>query len=54
MKLINYNLDATAEYAVGLLLNTSRRISEAISAAKNNEWSDWKLTWMCGQGLIDS
>lgn len=46
--------DATAELAVGLLLNTSRRITEAISAAKNGEWADWKIMWMCGRGLAGS
>lgn len=31
-------IDATAEYTIGLLLNTSRRISEATEAAKKGEW----------------
>lgn len=46
--------DASAELAVGLLLNTSRRISEAIASAKNGEWADWKIMWMCGRGLAGS
>ncbi|RNA31918.1 glyoxylate reductase hydroxypyruvate reductase-like [Brachionus plicatilis] len=46
--------DATAELAVGLLLDTSRRISEAISSAKSGEWGDWKIMWMCGRGLSGS
>ena len=36
---------------MGLLLNTSRRISEAVIAAKNDEWAEWKMSWMCGQGI---
>jgi lactate dehydrogenase-like 2-hydroxyacid dehydrogenase len=35
-------------------LNTSRRISESIIAAKVGLWSDWKIKWMCGQGLSGS
>lgn len=46
--------DASAELAVGLLLNASRRISEAIASAKNGEWADWKIMWMCGRGLAGS
>jgi lactate dehydrogenase-like 2-hydroxyacid dehydrogenase len=42
--------DATAEYTIGLLLNVTRRISEAIEAAKKGEWSDWRIMWMCGKG----
>jgi glyoxylate/hydroxypyruvate reductase len=45
--------DATAEFTVGLLLNTSRRINEAIEAAKNGEWGQWKILWMVGQGIIN-
>ncbi len=47
-------IDATAEFTVGLLLNTSRRISEAIAAAKNGEWASWRIKWMCGTGLSGS
>ena len=36
--------DATAEYTIGLLLNTSRRISEAIEAGKNGQWGQVKLS----------
>ncbi|CAF0979894.1 unnamed protein product [Brachionus calyciflorus] len=46
--------DASAELTVGLLLNTTRRISEAINAAKTGEWADWKIMWMCGRGLSGS
>lgn len=46
--------DATAELTIGLLLNTSRKISESMIAAKTGEWKDWKMLWMCGQGLSGS
>ena len=46
--------DATAELTLGLLLNTTRRINEAVPAAKNGEWSTWKILWMCGKGLKES
>ena len=46
--------NATAELTIGILLNTTRRISEAIQAAKDGEWQDWKIMWMCGQGLHGS
>jgi lactate dehydrogenase-like 2-hydroxyacid dehydrogenase len=46
-----YVEDATAEFAVALLLTTIRRIPEAIIAAKSGEWSSWKISWMCGKGL---
>jgi glyoxylate/hydroxypyruvate reductase len=42
---------ATAEFAVALLLNLSRRIVEGIEAARNGEWSTWQIMWMCGRGL---
>lgn len=35
-------------------MNTSRRISEAIKAAKNGEWATWRIKWMCGNGLSGS
>jgi glyoxylate/hydroxypyruvate reductase len=44
--------EATAELAIGLLLNTSRRISESIISAKDGEWADWKIMWMCGKVII--
>ncbi len=46
--------NATAEFTIGILLNTTRRISQAIEAAKAGEWKDWKIKWMCGQGLSGS
>ena len=46
--------DATAEFTVGLLLNTSRRVSESIAAAKQGQWKDWKIMWMCGQGTTST
>ena len=46
--------EATAELAIGLLLNTSRRISESINAAKIGEWAEWRILWMCGKGLAGS
>ena len=35
-------------------MNTSRRISEAIRAAKNGEWATWRIKWLCGIGLSGS
>jgi lactate dehydrogenase-like 2-hydroxyacid dehydrogenase len=35
-----------------LLLTASRRIPEGLEAAKNGEWSTWKIMWMCGPGII--
>lgn len=46
--------DAVSEFTIGLILNTCRRISESVSAAKNGEWAEWKLLWMCGKGLKGS
>jgi glyoxylate/hydroxypyruvate reductase len=46
--------NATAELTIGILLNTTRRISESIQAAKDGQWQDWKIMWMCGQGLHGS
>lgn len=39
---------------IGLLLNTSRLISQSIDAAKAGEWGNWKISWMCGHGLSGS
>ena len=39
---------------MSLLLAATRRIPEGIEAAKNGEWSTWKIMWMCGGGLKNS
>jgi lactate dehydrogenase-like 2-hydroxyacid dehydrogenase len=41
-----------AEYAIALLLATSRRIPEGLEAATNGEWSTWKIMWMCGPSKV--
>ena len=45
-------IDATAEFTIGLLLSTTRRICEAAEAAKKGNWADWKIMWMTGRGFI--
>lgn len=42
---------ATAEFAVALLLNATRRLSEGLEAAKNGEWTTWQIMWLCGRSL---
>ena len=46
------HVDAVAEYAIALLLATSRRIPEGLEAATNGEWSTWKIMWMCGPSTL--
>lgn len=46
--------EATAETALALLLTTSRRIPEAIEAAKTGAWGQWTPYWMCGKALQGS
>jgi lactate dehydrogenase-like 2-hydroxyacid dehydrogenase len=45
------NKDAVADFAVGLLLNTLRRISESINEARVGKWDSWDMMWMTGKGL---
>lgn len=45
---------STAELTVSLLLATSRRLKEGLSAVVNGEWGSWKPTWLCGSGLDGS
>ncbi|KAI8887723.1 hypothetical protein K501DRAFT_321232 [Backusella circina FSU 941] len=40
--------DATADLTVLLALGAARRIKEAISAAEQGQWKEWRPTWLCG------
>jgi glyoxylate/hydroxypyruvate reductase len=46
--------DPVAEFAVTLTLNTIKRISESIEAAKMGEWILGDLFWMCGTSIFES
>lgn len=46
--------NATAEFAVSLLLTSCRRIVEGVSAVKDGTWGTWKPMWLCGPSLKDS
>lgn len=46
--------DPVAEFAITLTLNTIKRISESIEAAKNGEWILGDLYWMCGTSIYES
>ncbi|CAD5235094.1 unnamed protein product [Bursaphelenchus xylophilus] len=47
--------EATSETALTLLLTTSRRIPEALEAAKTGAWSkEWAPFWMCGKALTQT
>lgn len=46
--------DAVADLAIALMLNVSRRIPEAIKAAKDGEWGTWAPYWLTGQDLSHS
>ncbi|CAD5228522.1 unnamed protein product [Bursaphelenchus okinawaensis] len=47
--------EVTSETALTLLLTTSRRIPEALEAAKSGNWSkEWSPFWMCGKALTKS
>lgn len=43
--------DSVADTAIALMLAASRRIPEAIRAAKTGEWGTWAPYWMTGQDL---
>ncbi|KAG1462962.1 hypothetical protein G6F46_003131 [Rhizopus delemar] len=40
--------DATADLTILLTLGAARRIKEAIQAAENGLWREWRPTWLCG------
>jgi len=46
--------DTTADLGVALLLATARRLPEAISAVKDDEWPPWIPEWMTGQDVFGS
>lgn len=46
--------DAVADLTVALMLNASRRIPQAITAAKDGEWGTWSPYWLTGQDLSHS
>jgi lactate dehydrogenase-like 2-hydroxyacid dehydrogenase len=46
--------ETTADLALTLMLATARRLSEAIDAVRNGEWSTWKPEWMAGYDLHGS
>lgn len=46
--------DTTADFAIGLLLATARRIPEGIDAIRNGEWTTWKPEWLAGYDLYGS
>ncbi len=43
--------DSVADTTIALMLAASRRVPEAISAAKDGEWGTWSPYWMTGQDL---
>ncbi|XP_050411723.1 glyoxylate reductase/hydroxypyruvate reductase [Patella vulgata] len=44
----NVSTDSVAELTVALLLLTSRRLLEGVTAVKNGEWGAWKPMWLLG------
>ncbi len=46
--------DTTADLALGLILATARRITEAAEAVKAGEWAAWRPEWMTGADLHGS
>jgi len=46
--------ETTADLALALMLTTSRRIVEGVSAVKEESWGTWQPLWMCGQDLHHS
>lgn len=46
--------DSVADTTIVLMLAASRRIPEAIAAAKDGEWGTWAPYWMTGQDLSRS
>lgn len=46
--------DSVADTTIALMLAASRRIPEAISAAKDGEWGTWAPYWLTGQDLSRS
>jgi lactate dehydrogenase-like 2-hydroxyacid dehydrogenase len=43
--------DSVADLAMGLMLNSGRRVKEASNAAINGQWTYWKPYWMTGYDL---
>jgi glyoxylate reductase len=46
--------DSTADLAVALMLEISRRICEGERVVRRGEWSTWSPTWMLGRDLHHS
>lgn len=46
--------ETTADLALGLMLATARRITEAAEAVKAGEWGAWRPAWMTGADLHGS
>lgn len=46
--------DSVADTTIALMLAASRRIPEAISAARDGEWGTWAPYWLTGQDLSRS
>ncbi len=46
--------NAVADLTIALMLNASRRIPEAIQAAKTGKWGTWSPYWMTGQDLSNA
>ena len=46
--------DSVADTTIALMLTASRRIPEAISAAKDGKWGTWSPYWLTGQDLSRS
>lgn len=46
--------NSVADTTVALMLAASRRIPEAIAAAKEGDWGTWAPYWMTGQDLSES
>ncbi|KAL5233704.1 hypothetical protein ACI65C_001114 [Semiaphis heraclei] len=46
--------ETVAETAVGLLISTTRRFSEATHALKTGGWKNVTPDWMCGRGIRNS
>lgn len=46
--------ESVADLTIALMINSSRRISESIDAARNGEWSTWSPYWLTGRDLSQS
>ncbi|KAK3576177.1 hypothetical protein CHS0354_001195 [Potamilus streckersoni] len=45
--------DSAAEITVALILITTRRLAEGMSAVRNGEWTFWKPQWMLGHNSME-